>query len=222
MNKHYGRKYGRKMRHNKHRLMAELLPKVEIKLEEDKDFPLQDHAKGFDHINLEVGFGAGEHLALQAENHPNELFIGCEPFVNGIAALLQKIEQKSLKNVLIFPDDVMLLLRSLPGHTFAKVFILFPDPWPKKRHNKRRLVNKANLGFLSTKMKQDGKLLLATDHDDYFEWMQEHIQSHENFEVLSKTEQEWLKKPDLWTTTRFQEKANKDGRISRFLRLIRK
>jgi len=219
MNKHYGRKHGRKMRHNKHRLMADLLPQLEIKLEEDKIFPLQDFAKGYRAVNLEIGFGAGEHLALQAENHPDELFIGCEPFVNGIAALLHKAEIKDLKNILIFPDDVMLLLKALPDSVFSKVFILFPDPWPKKRHNKRRLVNKENLAFLSTKMKKEGQLLLATDHDDYFDWMQEHIQNHINFDVLTKTEQAWLEKPTLWTTTRFQEKANIEGRISRFLRL---
>lgn len=210
------------MRHNKHRLMEEWLPKVEIKIEEGQDFPLQDLAEGYDAINLEIGFGAGEHLALQAEHHPSQLFIGCEPFINGIAALLQKIEQKNLTNVRVFPDDVMMLLKALPNSVFSKVFILFPDPWPKKRHNKRRLVKKENLAFLATKMQKGGRLLLATDHDDYFEWMQEHIQNHGNFDVLSQTEQQWLQKPDLWTTTRFQEKANKEGRISRFLRLTRK
>tara|TARA_R110002050_G_scaffold8396_4_gene30807 strand:- start:17389 stop:18057 length:669 start_codon:yes stop_codon:yes gene_type:complete len=222
MNGHYGRKYGRKMRQNKHRLMAELLPELEIKLEDDRLPSLESLTKGFDRINLEVGFGAGEHLALQAKEYPNELFIGCEPFINGIAALLQKVEQESLNNVRIFPDDAMLLLKALPENFFSKVFILFPDPWPKARHNKRRFVNKNNLAYLSKKMKEQAQLLLATDHDDYFEWMLKHIDQHPNFNFLSDTKEEWLKKPDLWTLTRFQEKANKAGRVSRFLRLVRK
>lgn len=220
MNGHYGRKYGRKMRQNKHRLLDELLPVYEIPLDGDKVI-LPDFSP-YKKVNLEIGFGAGEHLALQAKHHPDELFIGCEPFINGIAALLQKIEEENLKNIRIFPDDALMLVNALPPVCLSRVFILFPDPWPKKRHNKRRLVTTENLKAIARKATEQAQFLIATDHDDYFDWIHEAVTNHPDLDLLTPTKLEWLKKPDLWTITRFQEKANAAGRISRFLKLQRK
>ncbi|CAL7963111.1 tRNA (guanine-N(7)-)-methyltransferase [Alphaproteobacteria bacterium] len=112
---------------------------------------------------LEIGFGSGEHLAELASADPFNIFIGCEPFLNGVAQLLVKIEKLNLNNILIWIDDARYLIEKLPDHCIDRIYVLFPDPWPKRKHVKRKLINRESLELLGTKIKIDGELILATD-----------------------------------------------------------
>ena len=214
MLKTYGRRNGRKLRGTKQALMDTFLPKVQLDLGKNpEDF---DWAPYKDCL-FEIGFGAGEHLALQAAEDPHTPMIGCEPFVNGVANLLEKIEEGNLTNIHIYPGNALDLLTVMPDDFIQQLFLLFPDPWPKKGHHKRRFVQKETLDLLARKLKPGGKLLIATDHADYFEWICERALHHETLQCLNPEESSWLKAPALWTRTRFQTKADKAGRVSRFL-----
>ena len=129
-------------------------------------------------LRLEIGFGGGEHLAAQAEAHPDTAFIGCEPFVNGVAKLLSRIEARGLANIRIHMDDARHLVAALPEASVERVDILFPDPWPKTRHHKRRLVSTAFLDALARVMADGGRLALATDHRGSARWMLARLVPH--------------------------------------------
>jgi tRNA (guanine-N7-)-methyltransferase len=171
---------------------------------------------------LEIGFGGGEHLARQAENHPETGLIGCEVFENGIVKLLAQIEQRRLGNIRIFNDDARLLVAALPPASIERVFILFPDPWPKPRHHKRRVVSRETLDRLSEIMTDNGELRLATDDQGYLYWMLERLTDHPAFEWLARRPGDWRERPSDWPPTRYEEKARAAGRSSAFLRARRR
>lgn len=156
---------------------------------------------------LEIGFGGGEHLAFQAETNPGVGIIGCEPYVNGIGELLKQIEAKKLTNIRLHGDDARPLIEQLPDASLSRVFILYPDPWPKSRHHKRRLVSRPLLDALSRVMKPGSELRLATDHADYACWMLEQLLSHRSFEWQAKGCDDWLKPWPDYTPTRYEQKA---------------
>jgi tRNA (guanine-N7-)-methyltransferase len=171
---------------------------------------------------LEIGFGGGEHLAVQAEYNPQTSFIGCEVFENGIAKLLARIAYKHLENVRIFSDDARLLIPALPAASIDRVFILFPDPWPKRRHHKRRVVSQETLDGLAKIMTDNAELRLATDDCDYLCWMLETVTGHPAFEGLSRHPCEGHERPQDWPPTRYEEKARASGRYSTLLRARRR
>ena len=173
-------------------------------------------------IWLEIGFGGGEHLAEQAETHPEIGFIGCEVFENGIARLVTAIEHRGLDNIRVFADDARVLLAALPAESIARVFALFPDPWPKARHHKRRLIAPATLDRLALIMADDAELRLATDDPDYLRWMLEHATAHPEFAWLARRPGDWRERPDDWPATRYEAKARVAGRVPAFLRFIRR
>ncbi len=212
----YGRRCGRKLKPFKQDLLETLLPRIQINVGEDGisgAFDVENYKGCF----LEIGFGSGEHLALQAINHPNILMVGCEPFINGVANLLEHIHKDHLTNVRIYPGNALHLLEAVPDGCFDHIFLLFPDPWPKKAHHKRRFVQHATLTLLARKLSTEGKLLIATDHADYFEWILEHASASKDLVLLNDDPNTWTDFPPLWTQTRFQEKAVRAGRVSRFL-----
>jgi len=171
---------------------------------------------------LEIGFGAGEHLAAQAEQHPGTGFIGCEVFENGIARLVGEIAHRDLDNIRIFADDARLLLDRLAPASIGRVFILFPDPWPKSRHHKRRLVAPATLDRLAGVMQPGAELRLATDDPGYLAWMLEHVTAHRDFVWTARSPADWRERAPDWPATRYEEKAGAAGRIPAFLRFIRR
>lgn len=173
----YGRRQSRPLKDSQKNLLNTLYQHIKIDLEKLPSFP--------DEVIFEIGFGSGENLAHQAKNHPSALCIGCEPYINGVAALLSTIEEQKLKNIRIFADDARRLLQSLPNELIAKAFILFPDPWPKKRHHKRRIINIETLKLIHQKMQKDGRLTIATDHPGYLEWILD-ISNAETFQNLFK------------------------------------
>ena len=162
---------------------------------------------------LEIGFGGGEHLAHQAGLHPDISFIGAEPFVNGVAKLLALIEESNLQNVRIHDGDARDLIEALPDQSFERIYLLYPDPWPKARHNKRRLVSDETLKQLRRILEPDGLFLFASDIDDYVAWTREHVAAHGGF-----TEEGDPALPfDDWIQTRYEAKANREGRSSAYL-----
>jgi len=171
---------------------------------------------------LEIGFGGGEHLAAQAEAHPAIGLIGCEPFVNGIVSALGHVARRGLANVRLWPDDARLLLDRLPAGSLDRIFVLFPDPWPKARHHKRRLIAPATLDRLAEIMADRAELRLATDDASYLAWMLEHVTAHPAFAWTARRPADWRERPPDWPATRYEAKARKAGRAPAFLRLERR
>jgi len=219
----YGRRRGRPLRDGRQQLRDDLLPQLAIGL---PDVGLVDprglFAPRLRQIWLEIGFGGGEHLAAQAEAHPEIGFIGCEVFENGVARLLSDVARRRLRNVRLWPDDARLLLERLPPATIDRVFILFPDPWPKLRHHKRRLVARPTLDRLAEIMAAGTELRLATDDPSYLAWMLEHVTSHPEFVWLARRPADWRERPADWPATRYEQKARAAGRMPTFLRFRRR
>jgi tRNA (guanine-N7-)-methyltransferase len=212
----YGRRQGRALKQNKKILLENFLPLIQIRIEEGK-LTSPEVLEGYQERWLEIGFGNGEHLGYLAEKYPHILMIGCEPFINGIGSFLEKIDKKKLSNVCIFTEEAQSLLQAAPKDCFSKAFLLFPDPWPKKRHHKRRFVSSENVSLLARCLKKGSDFLFATDHKEYREWALEVFKGLENFQIIS----EGFESPDEWVQTRFQEKGLKEGRPAYFVRLKR-
>jgi tRNA (guanine-N7-)-methyltransferase len=219
----YGRRRGRPLRSAQRERQATLLPQVRFALpEKGKLDPAMLFTNRPREIWLEIGFGGGEHLAEQAARHPATGFIGCEVFENGVVKLLGEIERRGLDNIRVFPDDARPLLAALAPQSIARVFILFPDPWPKARHHKRRLVAPAVLDRLAEIMTDGAELRLATDDPLYLSWMLEHATAHPDFVSTARRPRDWRERPDDWPATRYELKARKAGRVPGFLRFIRR
>jgi len=219
----YGRRRGRPLRRDQQGLIDTLLPRLAVTLPESGAF---DPAALFDvrprEIWLEIGFGGGEHLAAQAAAHPDIGIVGCEVFENGIAKLLGEIARRDLANVRILTDDARLLLSGLPPASIGRVFILFPDPWPKQRHHKRRIVTTQTLDTLAAVMTDGAELRLATDDVDYLAWMLARVPVHPAFAWLAEGPGDWRSRPPDWPATRYEAKAIAAGRRPYFLRLRRR
>ncbi|MGF1610156.1 MAG: tRNA (guanosine(46)-N7)-methyltransferase TrmB, partial [Kiloniellales bacterium] len=175
-----------------------------------------------DDLWVEIGFGGGEHLAWQAARHPAVGFLGAEYFVNGVASLLSLVEREDLDNVRIHQGDGRDLLAALPDGVLGRVFILFPDPWRKTRHYKRRIVQRETLDDLARVMRDGAELRLATDHQDYLVWMLEHASAHPDFRWLARGPEDWRRRPDDWPETRYEAKAIDAGRRPAYLRFERR
>ncbi|MCA3554891.1 tRNA (guanosine(46)-N7)-methyltransferase TrmB [Aestuariivirga sp.] len=207
----YGRRKGKSLRRHHSGLMDQLLPHLRVAL----DDPLAGMA---DRRWLEIGFGGGEHLAHQAELHPDVSFIGAEPFVNGVAKMLALVEEKTLANVRIHDADARPLLQALPAAGFERIFLLYPDPWPKARHNKRRFVSPENLAQFHRVLKPGGLFLFASDFGGYVSWTRQHVAAHGGF----TEEGDPLAPYENWIGTRYETKARHEGRGSNYLRFRRK
>jgi tRNA (guanine-N7-)-methyltransferase len=171
---------------------------------------------------LEIGFGAGEHLAEQAAAHPDIGIIGCEPFINGVARLLVRVEAESLANVRVMQDDARLLLAALGPETLDRGFVLFPDPWPKTRHHKRRIVAPDTLDHMARALRDGAELRVATDDPGYKGWILRHVLAHGAFEWTARRPGDWRARPGDWPATRYEEKAGEAGRTPVFLRFLRR
>lgn len=221
----YGRRVGRPLRPSLRRLIEQELPPRAITLPETEEAPLDPRglfAQTPAQVWLEIGFGGGEHLAEQAKTHPQVGMIGVEYFRNGIASLLRACLDRRLDNVRILEDDARLLLDHLPADSLDRVFLLFPDPWPKTRHHKRRFIQRATLDKLSTAMKSGSEFRLASDDPGYQVWMLRHLLDHPAFEWTARRPHDWRTRPEDWPATRYEEKAAADGRQPIFLKFRRR
>lgn len=202
-------KRGRKLSQIKSDLLTNLLPKLTADPKKLLFIPKSTK------INLEIGFGNGDFLYNISIKKQDELFIGCEPYVRGVVSVLERIEAKSIKNILLWKEDARILIKEMPDNFLDNVFILFPDPWPKAKHHKRRIINKMLLDLLSVKMKKGSHLYIATDHQAYKEWIIETINQHESY--VKNPDMNWKK--DLFEDieTGYQKKASKKNISSSFM-----
>lgn len=217
-NQLYGRRKGPRLRAHQADLVEQLLPQLRVDPSDPKTRqPQQLFATCCDDVWLEIGFGGGEHLAWQARNNPNVCFIGCEPFINGIAKLLSAIEADNLTNVRVLDGDARELLAILDAGCLARVFLLCPDPWPKRRHNKRRFINQSTLAHIHRAMKPGGIFRVASDIPDYIRWTLFELRLHGGFEWCAAAPQDWRVRPDDWPATRYEAKAIREGRTPCYL-----
>jgi len=222
--KFYGRRKGRKLRVNQQGWMDELLPRLTVSLP-DGDAGLDPASlfpRPMDDIWLEIGFGGGEHLAAQAAANPRIGIIGCEVFLNGIASLLGHLDQQEGDNVRIYPEDARDLLARLPDQCLGRLFLLFPDPWPKARHARRRFVNPDNLDLLARLLKAGAELRIGSDDPTYISWALAHASNHPAFTWIAERSSDWLQRPADWPPSRYEQKAIRQGRQPAYFRFRRK
>jgi tRNA (guanine-N7-)-methyltransferase len=211
----FGRRRGKKLRVTAQGLVESRLPELTFALPAAGQ--VLDLASLFDHQPsdywLEVGFGGGEHLAWQAEQNPAVGLIGAEVFLNGIASLLGHIEAKALSNIRIHAEDVRQLLPCLPPASLSRIFVLFPDPWPKSRHAGRRFVHDDNLDLIAPLLKPGALLRIASDDPTYQAWAQAVMANRTDFVAITTDSSQ---KPEPWPTTRYEAKALREGRTPMF------
>ncbi len=204
LNRLYGRAKGHKLRQGQQEMVDDMLPALAVpdgpldaKTLFGKDIPLE----------FEIGFGGGEHLADQAAMRPEHGFIGCEPFLNGVVAALGHIRSRQLANVRLHMGDALDVLGRLPDASLSKVYLLHPDPWPKARHAKRRMMNPGPIARIAAKLKHGGEFRFGTDHPVYVRWAMMQMQHSDAFEWQCNSPHDFLTRPDDWPETRYERKA---------------
>ena len=184
-------------------------------------FPSELFARRGD-VTLEIGFGDGENLSWMAKRHTEQNFIGCEPYVNGVAKLAVEIHDHQLTNIRIFQGDARDLLDTLAPATVSEIFVLFPDPWPKRRHRKRRLISVETADTFASVLKEGGKLNIATDVDEYAAWVVRHIGCHPHFAWSAESPADWRRSASLRPETKYEFKAKAAARRCTYLTYVRK
>jgi tRNA (guanine-N7-)-methyltransferase len=218
----YGRRSGKKLRPNALARLDELLPRLTVDLPESGQLidPVSLFDKPVSEVWLEIGFGGGEHLAAQALLYPNVGLIGGEVFRNGIASLMAHLTEQTQQTVRVFPEDIRRLFPALPNGCLSKVFLLFPDPWPKSRHADRRFVGPENLDSLARLMGSGGELRVASDDPIYARWAEKHLEAHPSFSRVQVT-QNRNELPGDWPVTRYESKLLA-GHPPTFFRYVRR
>lgn len=210
----FGRRSGKTLHGGQKAQVAELLPQVEIVLDGALDprslFPQADR------IVIEIGYGGGEHLARKAREESGTGFIGCEVFTGGIGKMVQAIAAEGLANVRLFTDDALKLLMALPEASVDAVYLLYPDPWPKTRHHKRRFVSPTTLAELTRVLRPGGVFHFATDIEDYADWTLAHILRAPAFQFAPTAPGSWHIPYPGWQPTRYEQKARREGRMVSF------
>jgi tRNA (guanine-N7-)-methyltransferase len=209
----YGRRRGRKPSARQAALLRDGLPRAA--------FDPALIGRGSAATWLEIGFGGGEHLLWQARQHPDVTLIGCEPYEDGVIKVLTAVEAEGLGNVRVHMGDAREVLRALPASSLDRAFILFPDPWPKRKHRKRRLVNTSLLDLLARALKPAAELRIATDIGDYARTMLEAFAGERRFAWQVESPADWRVRPPDWPETRYEAKAVAAGRRSYYFRFLR-
>jgi tRNA (guanine-N7-)-methyltransferase len=220
----FGRRKGHNLRAEQERRFSCLLPQVKIQNITPGTIidPLSLFKTLPDRLVLEIGFGGGEHLAHLAKTHPGCGFLGCEPFVNGVAKMLAAIEAHDLSNVRIWDDDAVQLLDCLSDSCLDDVYLLYPDPWPKWRQRKRRFVSEATIKCLARVLKPGGRLCFASDIDDYVGWTLRFMATSADFHWIANEADDWRLPWQDWVRTRYEAKAFREGRRPSYLRFVRR
>ncbi len=203
-------------------MLDTLLPRINLTPEPGSDPKLYFGPKTVRDVWLEIGFGAGEHLADQAASNPDIGFIGVEPYIAGMAKLLVKIAAQDLANVRLYQSDAREVIETLPEAALGRVFLLFPDPWPKKRHHKRRIVSVRMMDALARVVRPGAELRFATDDPGYLVWALERFIAHGSFRWLAQGPPDWRTRPEDWPETRYEAKAKASGRPCAYLRFVRR
>lgn len=218
----YGRRKGKALRPGRARLMETLLPEIAVPGGDSALDPRALFAQPVAEAWLEIGFGGGEHLAGQAESHPDVGIVGCEAFFNGVARLMSLLAAgNSADRVRIHHGDARVLMPRFPEASFSRIFVLFPDPWPKTRHAKRRFIGPDNLPELARLLSDGGELRVASDDVTYIRWVLRQLADDANFGWMAEGPEDWLGRPDDWVPTRYEQKAIRQGRTPVILRFRR-
>jgi len=210
LNRLYGRAKGKKLRLGQAELVETLLPQIAV----PEDGPITaERLFGWDRpLHFEIGFGGGEHMAFRADLLPDHGFIGCEPFLNGVAIALGHIRDAHLGNVRVHMGDALEVLARVPDGTLSFIYLLHPDPWPKARHAKRRMMNDGPVNLFAAKLKPGGELRFGTDHPIYLRHALMVMRRHaDSFEWLADKPADFQNRPGGWPETRYEAKARVDG-----------
>lgn len=219
----YGRIKGKSLHKSQQRYMAEDLDDLKpagVTYADNPDRTQIDPKSWFENDNdvwLEVGFGGGEHMVHQAALNPNVNIVGCEPYINGVAMLLGKIRESKVSNVSVHPGDARDMMDVLPEQSISRAFLLYPDPWPKSRHHRRRFVTPEHLEPLAKCLKSGAIFRIATDIEDYVRQALEEVLANGNFEWLAEGAEDWRKPWDDWISTRYEQKAIRENRTPHYL-----
>jgi tRNA (guanine-N7-)-methyltransferase len=209
----FGRRKGHKLRPQQAALFDTLLPRLALDLEHPVPAdPAALFPHAVDALHLEIGFGGGEHLLAEAEQHPRTGFIGVEPFVNGMAKALAAIAARGLANIRLHFGDAIFLLAWLPDNALARVDLIYPDPWPKRRHWKRRFVQDATLAEIARVLRPGGEFRFASDIPDYAAWTLQHGLRARDLEWTAARADDWRQPWPGFTSTRYEAKAKRAGR----------
>jgi tRNA (guanine-N7-)-methyltransferase len=220
----FGRRHGRPLRPGRRALLDNRLAGIAVELPAGDQLldPARLFADAVADVWLEIGFGAGEHLAGRALAHPEVGFIGCEPYANGVAALLARIAALKLERVRIFADDGRLLLSRLAANSLGRAFVLFGDPWPKRRHRRRRFIQPETLDQFARVLRPGGELLFASDNMDYVRCTLAMASAHPALAWCVDGPRDWREPPAGWVATRYQSKALSRGASCVYLRFRRR
>jgi tRNA (guanine-N7-)-methyltransferase len=218
----FGRRRGRALSLRQASLWRDLLPRVAVPPQAAAlANPLGLFSRDVREVWLEIGFGGGEHLLWQAERHPEAGILGCEPFQDGVVKVLAAIAERDGGNIRVHADDARPLIKQLPAASVARAFILFPDPWPKRRHWKRRLVSEATLAELARIMQPAAELRIATDIAAYAEWILLAVRRQGSFHWTAETAADWRQRGNDWPATRYEAKALRAGQPCSYFRFRR-
>lgn len=222
----FGRRQGRALGDERTGVMDSIFPRIQIPssilTENHKTNPSDLFDKKHDEYWLEIGFGHGEHVAALARQNPNTGFIGAEPFVNGMAAFVKEIQNDPLDNIRALMDNGMIIAQSLKPSSLDGIYILNPDPWHKKRHHKRRIINQENLDIFARILKPGAKLIMTSDVEDMANWMCTHTCNHLEFNWTAQSIDDCYTPPEDWISTRYEQKGAKGAKKMIYLFFERK
>lgn len=219
----FGRRKGHRLRPHHAELMATLLPRLTLSLDQPAPGDLRDlFAWPMTAVGLEIGFGGGENLISEASTYPQIGFIGCEPFINGTAKILALIEAGGHDNIRLYCGDAVELLDWLPEASLARVDLLYPDPWPKRRHWKRRFVQDRTVAMLARVLQPGGVFRFASDIPDYAAWTLERLLRAPGFIWTAERADDWRKPWAGFRGTRYEAKAKREGRAPCYLEFRRR
>jgi tRNA (guanine-N7-)-methyltransferase len=214
----FGRRKGHKLRDHQARLVEELLPSLALDLAQAPPADLTAlFGAGTHDVKLEIGFGGGEHLLAEARARPQSGFIGCEPYVNGLAKILSRIEAEPTRNIRLLAGDAAELLAWVPPASLSRIDLIHPDPWPKRRHWKRRFVQPAMIDTLARALISGGEFRFVSDIDDYCAWTLAHFADAADFIWTAERADDWRKPWPGFQMTRYGQKAIREGRKASYL-----
>jgi tRNA (guanine-N7-)-methyltransferase len=214
----FGRRKGHKLRLHQADLIEHLLPRLALDIGSPAPSDLTGlFAPDVDDVRLEIGFGGGEHLIAEAQAFPKFGFIGCEPYVNGMAKILAQIETHAVGNVRLFAGDAAELLAWAPPGSLTRIDLIHPDPWPKRRHWKRRFVQDATIAALARVLKPHGEFRFVSDIDNYCAWTLAHLLRSPDFAWTAERADDWRLPWSGYTMTRYGRKAEREGRRAAYL-----
>lgn len=217
----FGRRKGKKLRVHQAALVAEALPALAFDLSSSIAEPARLFPDLPDRVRMEIGFGGAEHLVFEAARHPEIGFIGCEPFVNGVAKLLVQVEEQNLRNVRVHHGDARQILERLSNGALDRVDVLYPDPWPKWRQRKRRFLSAENLDEIARVLRPGGEFRFATDIDDYAGWVLARVLKMQSLSWRESSGRDWCQAWPQWPSTRYEAKAFREGRPPVYLTFVR-